>query len=331
MNSNRVIWGVVGGGNVCEIKSVPGIYKTPNSEVKMIMRRNGDKAKDFAERHRIPFWTTDVDELLNDKEIDIVYVATPPDTHCEYTLRAAKAGKAVYVEKPMANSLSECLQMIDVCERAGVPLFVAYYRRALQGFNTLRTIINSGKIGSVRFVDIEMWHSPRSYDLDIRGNWRVIPKISGGGHFHDLAAHQLDYLDSVFGRITDAKGTSSNQANLYPADDIVTGSFVFENGVIGTGMWCFTADKTSEREKITILGSKGHLSFNTFGNPMRIDIYTDSGIETIEFEHPKHIQQPLVQTIVDELLQRGKCPSRGAAAARTTHVMNLITKKNDNE
>ncbi len=322
----KVIWGVIGAGNVCEVKSVPGMYKTPHSEVKTVMRRSGEKAEDFARRHGVANWTTDADVIFNDPEINIVYIATPPNSHCELTLRAAAAGKAVYVEKPMANTWEECQEMIEACRNADVPLFVAYYRRALPGFNTLREIIQSGKIGSVRFVDIEMWRAPRSYDLNTHGNWRVLPEISGGGHFHDLASHQLDYLDSVFGKITVAKGVSRNQAGLYPADDMVSGCFVFESGVVGSGTWCFAADASSEKEIITVLGSEGHLSFNTFNNPFKIEIITSEGKEIIEMQHPLHIQQPLIQTIVDELRGLGTCPSTGVSGARTTEVMSLITR-----
>ncbi|MHB9055496.1 MAG: Gfo/Idh/MocA family protein [Paludibacteraceae bacterium] len=324
---SKVIWGVIGAGSVCEVKSVPGMYKTEHSEVKTVMRRNAEKGADFAERHGIANSTTNADDIFKDPEINIVYVGTPPDTHCEYTLKAAAAGKAVYVEKPMANSDEECTQMIEACEKAGVPLFIAYYRRALPGFNRLKDIIRSGKIGEIRFVEIEMWREARSYDFNIEGNWRVLPEISGGGHFHDLAAHQLDYLDSLFGPIVEAKGIGLNQAGLYLADDIVSGSFRFESGVVGNGIWCFTADKSSEKETITILGSKGHLVFNTFGSPMQIYVTTAGGTELVETEHPQHIQQPLIQTIVDQLRGKDQCPSTGISGARTTKVMRKMTEK----
>lgn len=323
----KVIWGVIGAGNVCEVKSVPGMYKTEHSEVKMVMRRNVEKAADFALRHNIKHYTTLLDDMLNDPEINIIYISTPPDSHCELALKAAAAGKAVYVEKPMANTEEECRKMIDACKAADVPLFVAFYRRALPGFNTLREIIESGKIGDVRFVNIEMYRCPRSYDYHPEGNWRILPEISGGGHFHDLASHQLDYLDSVFGPITEAKGIVANQAKLYPADDIVSGSFRFASGVVGSGVWCFTTDKSSEKETITVMGSKGQLVFNTFGSPMQIFITTSEGTELVETEHPEHIQQPLIQTIVNELRGFGQCPSTGVIGARTTRVLNEITKK----
>lgn len=320
----KITWAVIGAGNVCEVKSVPGMYKTENSEVKTVMRRNAEKAEDFAKRHGIPQFTTNIDDILNDPDIDIVYISTPPSSHCELTLKVAAAGKAVYVEKPMANSIEECNLMIGACKKANVPLLVAYYRRRLEGFLKVKEIVESGKIGDIRFVNIEMYKSPVPADFDLENNWRVFPEIAGGGYLQDVASHQLDFLDYLFGKITEVKGIAKNQGKLYPADDIVSGSFLFENGVVGTGLWCFTTDKSSEKELTTIVGSKGQLSYNSFGNPMKIEITTSAGKEVIEVDNPKHIQQPLIQTIVDELTGKGKCPSTGITGARTTYVMSKM-------
>lgn len=323
---DKLVWGVVGAGNVCEVKSVPGMYKTQYSEVKMVMRRDATKAADFATRHHIPLATDNADAIFADPDINIVYVATPPSSHCEYALRAAAAGKAVYVEKPMALDADACDRMIVACREAEVPLYVAYYRRALPGFLRLKELIEKGAIGEVRFVSIEMHRSPRTYDVDATNNWRVVPEISGGGHFHDLASHQLDYLDFLFGKITETKGIARNQAGLYPAEDIVASVFSFESGVVGSGLWCFTADASAEKEQITIVGSKGRISFNTFGSPMKIEIVDAHGARLEEIEHPEHIQQPLIKTIVDELCgDKGHCASRGESGKRTTEVLNAIT------
>ena len=324
---DRVIWGIIGAGDVCEIKSVPAMYSLPDSEVKMVMRRNAAKAADFAQRHNIGHWTASLDEILNDPDINAIYIATPPGSHAEITLRAAKAGKAIYVEKPMASTFAECLAMIEACQTANVPLFVAYYRRTLPGFLKVKELIESGKLGEIRFVNIEMYQ-PRQTDIIAQpeNNWRVQPEISGGGYFHDLASHQLDFLDFLFGPIVESKGISFNQAKLYPADDIVTASWRFENGVVGSGIWCFTTDKVSEKDNTRIVGSKGELSFNSFGSPMIIRIEsTENGIEEFCFTHKQPIQQPLVQVIVDELRGIGFSPSTGISGARTSQVLESIT------
>jgi len=321
-----VIWGIIGAGNVCEIKSAPAMSKIPFSRVKTVMRRNSEKAEDFAMRHSIKHWSTNLDDLLNDDEINAIYIATPPNTHAELTIKAAEAGKAVYVEKPMANSVEECNNMIEACNKANVPLFVAYYRRALPGFLKIKELVDSGKLGDIRTVNIEMYKPLKATDTDNSENWRVNPEIAGGGYFHDLASHQLDYLDFLFGKITQVFGISANQANAYSSDDIVTASFQFENGVIGTGNWCFTANKVSEKDNITIIGSEGELSFNCFGEPMIIHFKSSKeGNNEFIYTHEQPIQEPLIRLIVDELRGIGTSASNGISGARTTDVMAKIT------
>ncbi|MBW7458627.1 gfo/Idh/MocA family oxidoreductase, partial [Paenibacillus sepulcri] len=106
-------------------------------------------------------------------------------------------------------------------------------------------------------------------------------------------------------------------------EDIVTGTYRFENGVHGTGTWCFSAFSREDRNEI--VGSKGRLSFSTFGHePIRLD--TASGTEEFPFDSPQHIQQPLIQTVVNDLLGLGTCTSTGESAARTNRVMDELVK-----
>ena len=325
----KVIWGIIGAGDVCEKKSAPALYSLPNSEVKMVMRRNAEKAADFAKRHKIPFWTTDLSELLQDSEINAIYIATPPCSHAELTNLAAKAGKAVYVEKPMARTYSESLTMIDACNEADVPLFVAYYRRSLPGFLKVKEILESGTIGVIRFVNIEMIQALEPEIISKNElNWRVIPEISGGGYFHDLASHQFDYLDYIFGPIKEATGITVNQSAIYLAEDIVTASFRFENGIIGSGVWCFNASESSKKDSLRIVGSMGELEFNTFGDPMIINVNLKNNESfQFQFSHKQPIQQPLVELIIDELRACGKSPSTGISGSRTSWVMDKIVRK----
>lgn len=118
---NEIIWGVIGAGSVCEKKSMPALDKLPHSGVKTVMRRNAETCEAFAKRHKIPNWTTDSNVIFRDPEINAVYISTPPDTHALYAIKAAHAGKAVYVEKPMARNHHECITMIDACVQANVP------------------------------------------------------------------------------------------------------------------------------------------------------------------------------------------------------------------
>ncbi|MDA0196135.1 MAG: Gfo/Idh/MocA family oxidoreductase [Bacteroidetes bacterium] len=327
---DEIKWGIIGCGDVCEVKSGPAFDRIEGSRLVAVMRRNGDKAKDYAERHCVPKWYDDADNLINDPNVNAIYIATPPSTHIEHTLKAAAAGKPVYVEKPMAKTHEESLLMIEACEKANVPLFTAFYRRSLPNFLKVKSIIESGLIGDVRYVNVKL---NKTLEPDIvannlgANNWRVNPEVAGGGYFYDLASHQLDFLDFLFGPITEAYGFKSNQAGVYAAEDIVSGSFRFERGVLGQGIWCFTTSRTSDEELTTIVGSKGQLSFPFFGDHS-LSLEVEGRVkEVMSFEMPKHIQQPLIQTIVDELLGKGKSPSTGISGARTNWVMGQLTSQ----
>ena len=330
----EIRWGIIGVGDVCEVKSGPALQKASDSTLIAIMRRNGEKAQDFAERHGVAKWYDNADQLIEDSEVNAIYIATPPDTHMYYTLRAAAAGKPVYVEKPMARNFEECQAMISACANANVPLFVAYYRRALPNFLKIKSLINAAVIGEVRAVDIQLI-KPLQPDLISAStqvdNWRVQPEVAGGGYFYDLASHQLDFLDFLLGPIVEAQGFATNQAGMYPADDIVSGSFRFQNGVLGQGLWCFTSAASSNLEMTRIHGSKGRISFSYFGDARVILEVDGLPKEVFTFDMPKHIQQPLIQLVVDDLLGKGKSPSTGVSGARTNWVMKELCKQVDSE
>ncbi len=313
---DTIRWGIIGVGDVTEVKSGPGFQQAAHSELVAVMRRSGAKARDYAERHGVARWYDDGAALINDPDVNAVYVATPPDTHLLYTEMAAAAGKPVLVEKPMARSYTECQGMIAACEGAGVPLWVAYYRRCLPRFVKIKALIESGAIGAVRTISITLRQRPLKIDGDL--SWRVQPAISGGGLFADVAVHMLDYLDYLQGAIREARGFAVNQAKLYPPEDNVVGSFLFDNGVTAVGSWCFTSPDVLDQT--IIVGSAGQISYSTF-DAAPILLTTADGVQQIAVENPTSVHQPLIQSIVDELRGEGQCPSTGISAARTAKVM----------
>jgi len=318
-------WGMIGCGDVTEVKSGPGFQKADHSSLVAVMRRNGTLARDYAQRHSVPRWYDDADALIRDAEVDAVYIATPPSSHKQYTMMSAAAGKPVYVEKPMALNFGECQQMIEQCRSAGVPLLVAYYRRALPRFLKIKELVDSGTIGEVRFASITLYQPTAPEDLNSETlPWRVVPEIAGGGRFVDLASHTLDFLDYTLGPILEVQGQVSNQAGKYRAEDMVTSTFRFASGVHGTGTWCFSAyDKWDVNE---IVGNKGKIAFSTFAaEPVKL--ITGKDVIEYPFDYPQHIEQPLIQTVVNELIGLGKCPSTGETAARTSWVMDRMLGK----
>lgn len=321
---DTIRWGIIGCGDVTEVKSGPAFSRVANSELVAVMRRNGELAADYASRHGVPRWYSDADDLISDPHVNAVYVATPPDSHAEYTMRALEAGKPVYVEKPMARTAAECRMMLNASDAAGLPLLVAYYRRCLPSFRFIRRLIAEGRIGRVLEVNVTL-HKPagpvgRESDPS---NWRVVPEIAGGGYFVDLASHQFDFLDYALGEVEAVSGYATNRAGLYEAEDTVSASWQHASGVVGSGSWCFCAPVEAESDRTTILGSDGHIEFSFFGDATVV-VVDSEGRQTVDFENPTHIQQPLIQTVVDQLLGRGSCPSTGVSAIRASAVLDAV-------
>lgn len=324
--SGNVKWGIIGCGDVTEIKSGPAFQKVDHSELIAVMRRNGEKAADYAKRHNVPKWYDDADKLIHDPDINAIYIATPPSTHAAYAIKSMKAGKPTYVEKPMAMNADECQKMLDVSKETGVPLFVAYYRRALPYFVKLKELMDMHAIGDVKTINLILHLPAKPEELDGSAGWRVDPSISGGGHFHDLAAHQLDYLEYAFGLIKEVKGLATNQAGLYAAEDTVSAAFQFESGVLGTGSWCFTVPEKQAMDVTEIVGSKGRISFSFFSNTM-LHVETETMVEDFNLPHPEHVSQPLVDLLVKDLRGEGTCPSTGETGMRSSLLMDLIVEK----
>ncbi|WP_221887948.1 Gfo/Idh/MocA family protein [Chitinophaga polysaccharea] len=263
----EIKWGIIGCGDVTEVKSGPAFNKVPHSSLVAVMRRDGAKAKDYALRHGVPKWYDSAEQLINDPEVNAIYIATPPLQHEAYTIQALAAGKPVYVEKPMTLNTASALRMKAAADQYRVKLSVAHYRREQPVFLKIKSLLEEKAIGDIRFVSLQMLQPPAS-DI-IAGpavNWRVDPAVSGGGLFHDLAPHQLDLMVYFFGKAKHAAGIAVNQAGAHEADDLVTGHILFENGVVFNGMWCFTVSEAGKQDCCEITGSAGSISFPVFGS-----------------------------------------------------------------
>jgi len=316
-------WGMIGCGDVTEKKSGPGFAKAAHSQLVAVMRRNGALAADYARRHGVARWHDDAAAIIGAPDIDAVYIATLTDSHREYTLRCAAAGKPVYVEKPMGMNHAECLDMIAACRVARVPLWVGYYRRALPRFLAVRDLLAKGAIGSVRMVVSRQFQRLPGAAAFAGGAvpWRVNPLLSGGGFFFESACYTLDFLDFVFGPVREVRGFAANQAGAYRPEDTVAATYRFASGVQGSGIWCYAADFDEEYNEI--IGATGRIRFSTSA-PVPIRIIRGDTVEELPIGDPEHVHQPLIQTIVDELNGNGKCESTGESGARTAQVMDAI-------
>ncbi|WP_026475581.1 Gfo/Idh/MocA family protein [Alkaliflexus imshenetskii] len=327
MTHKMVQWGIIGCGDVTEKKSGPAFNKIENSKLVAVMRRNGMLAEDYAKRHGVPKWYDDASLLINDPDVTAVYVATPPSTHAKYAIEAMMAGKPVYVEKPMAASFDECQKMNQVSKETGIPLFVAYYRRTLPGFLLVKELLDDGRIGIPLMANIRLTRAALPQETDASNpSWRVDPAIAGGGIFYDLASHQLDFLDFIFGGIVDVNGISTNRAKLYDAEDTVTASYAFHSGVIGSGTWCFVTDSSANEDLMEIIGSEGKIQFSGFGHqPIRL--ITKQGTLEFPYLNPENIQYNLIKQAVESIRGKSQCVSTGETAARANWAMEQIVRR----
>jgi len=277
------------------------------------MRRNRDLAADYARRHGVPRWYDRAEQLIADPEVDAVYIATPPDSHLSYALQVAAAGKPAYVEKPMARSAAECDRMVTAFQKREVPLYVAYYRRGLPRFCQVKEWITAGTIGRITGVDYHFASSAHRSDA----GWRTNVTSAGAGLFLDLGSHALDLLDFFLGPLEHVQGRAVNRATPQDAEDSVALHFS-AGGVLGAATWNFASGVARDICRIT--GTEGCIEYSTFDNvPLRLT--TEKGTESVEIAHPTHVQQPLIQQVVDDLLGRAQCPSTGISARRTSLVM----------
>lgn len=327
MQTKEISWGIIGCGDVTEVKSGPAFNKVENSVLTAVMRRNAAKAKDYAKRHKVPKWYSNADELINDDEVNAIYIATPPSSHLEYALKCIEADKPFYVEKPMALNTAQAVTMAEKALAANVKAVVAHYRRALPMYIKIKQQIDMDVIGDVRMMNIE-YHQPvlRPAELKLEKNaWRVNPSIAGGGLFHDIAPHQIDVAYYLFGQIAQASGVSANQARIYNADDMVAGNILFKNSVVFNGTWNFSASPKVAIDMCEIIGTKGKISFSFFGSS-RVEVLSHSGKKNLLFETYKHIQQPMIEQIVKYFLDEGSNPCSLHEGIEVMKAMDAISE-----
>lgn len=317
----EIKWGIIGCGDVTEVKSGPAFNKVAGSRLLAVMRRDREKLLDYAERHGVPRTHVSADDLINDPEIDAIYVATPPGSHREYALKIASANKHCCLEKPMALNFAECKEIAAAFEGKEAQLFVAYYRRSLPRFNQVKAWIDNGEIGAIRHINWSYFRPPSAADLSPEYDWRTDPAVAGGGHFVDLACHGLDLFIHLAGDIRDASGIAVNQQALYEAEDAVSACWVFDSGATGAGFWNFGASEYGD--EVVIYGNRGSIRFSVFADRPLVLESSDRS-ETVEIPHPQNIQYFHIENMVKHLTGDGQHPVSGPEGGKASRVMDQI-------
>ena len=284
-------WGFIGCGEVTEIKSGPAFSEVEGSTVVAVMSRTEERARTYAIKRGIPKWYTDAQELIDDPDVNAVYVATPPSSHATYAIMSMKAGKPVYVEKPLAASYEDCARINRISEETGIPCFVAYYRRYLPYFQKVKDIVNNGIIGKMVNVHVRFAVPPRELDYTKQKElpWRLQPDIAG-------------------------------------AEDSVSACFQFENGLPGSGSWCFVAHESAREDRIELIGDQGSVSFSVF-DYAPIKLHTSEGTQKITVPNPPYVQYPLIKNVIEHLQGIGICECTSVSATPVNWAMDRILGK----
>jgi predicted dehydrogenase len=324
----KIRWGIIGCGDVTEVKSGPAFSKVNNSELVAVMRRNEEKVKDYARRHGVPRWYTDADSLIADPDVNAIYVATPPSSHEAYAIKAMHAGKPVYLEKPMTVNADSGQRILDMVKATKQKLAVAHYRREQPLYKRIKQLLADKAIGETRLARLSLYKAPlTSHELATdKTAWRVDPALAGGGLFHDLSPHQLDLMYYFFGEVEKVNGISGNQAGLYAADDIVSGNILFKNGVHFSGVWCFNASPWDEKDECEIIGESGKIVFSFFEH-RPVTLAVGGRPETLFFEPLQHVQQPMIESVVNYFLDRGPNPCSAEDGVQVMKLIDAFTNK----
>lgn len=314
-------WGLIGCGDVTEKKSGPAYQQTVGFELYAVSARSPGKAQDYASRHNVPCYYQNTQSLIDDPNVDAVYIATPPDSHLAIALAVAEAGKICCIEKPMAVNHDECQQILEAFQRQALPFFVAYYRRCLPGFIQIKQWLDDGLIGKICHASWQYSRPPSALDKSGKTNWRTQKPIAPGGYFDDLASHGIDILTFLLGSISTATGITTNRQGLYTSSDSIVSNWLFSSGATGIGAWHFNTELY--QDKVLILGENGHIEFGIFSETPATLV---SQSQTIQCQMPKPspIQGPFVRAIAQQLRHGIPHPSNGEAAAHTSWVMDKI-------
>ena len=252
----KLRWGLIGCGDIARKRVAPALRDTQFSELIAVSRARSDLAASFAKEFGAKRWYAEWRDLLNDDEIDAVYIATPVHLHVTQAIAAAEAGKHVLCEKPMAMNVQECDRMIDAARSQSVKLGVAYYRRFYPVVERVKEIIKSGEIGVPALAQIEAfeWFNPAAGDPR---SWLLQKQLAGGGPMFDFGCHRIEVLLNIFGPISEVKALIANTVFDREVEDTAAALFRFTSGVCA--MLSVTHAAAEAKDTLNIFGSLGSI------------------------------------------------------------------------
>jgi len=252
-------WGVIGAGGIAYRRTIPeGILNVKNSRLTAVQDIDNELVKKIGSEFNVKVYNT-IQDLLTDKTIGAVYIATPVYLHYEQCMLAANYKKHVFCEKNLALNEKQCIEIIDKCKKNNVKLGVGYMMR----FNSLHLAIKKavqenilGKIVMGR-AQLSCWYPP------IKEDWRQQKKLGAGGSLADMGSHCIDLLEFIFGsRVSEVTCIIGNLVHDYEVEDTAVLTCKFNNGSFGIIDNCFNIQDSSSKNFLEIYGSRGSILCN---------------------------------------------------------------------
>jgi predicted dehydrogenase len=257
--------------------------------------------------------------VIRNPEVDIVYVATPPNAHLEYVLAAADAGKHVLVEKPMGLSTEQGQEMVSACESAGVSLFVAYYRRFHPHVQKMRELIRTNRIGTPVQAFIDMAADVSSWGK----SWKETPKISGGGYFVDLVSHRIDAATFLLGSVKEVYGVTTTFHPEKHVEETASVCLKFASGTQCVVTGDFHSGRAADR--FVISGTCGTLTADPLDGHA-FSLHTDEGMEDFTFEKYPAPHLGLIRHIEQVCAGSAENESSGMHGLETERVLDTTVR-----
>jgi predicted dehydrogenase len=316
-----VRWGVIGAGDIVRKRVARALRESQRSELVAISRARADLAEAFAREVGARRWHARWQALINDAEIDAVYVATPVNLHAEQTIAAAEHGKHVLCEKPMAMNVAECDRMIAACRANGVTLGIAYYRRFYPVVARVRSILASGEIGQPVFAQMNAFERFNP-EPDHPRQWLLNRAIAGGGPMMDFGCHRIEVLLHLFGPA--ARSTSLTANVVFDRDVEDTAALLMQFERHGPCASIVVTHAAAEpQDTLQVFATRGSLRCDNL-NAGTLRVQVDS-VDRVESCPPsENVHQPLVDDFVAAVHARRDAAVDGSMGRAVTAIEDAV-------
>lgn len=320
MEGQTVNWAIVGLGDIVRRRVAAAVLQQPNSRLYACVTRNPEAKKAEIESFAPQRVYRHIEQMLADRNVDAVYLATPVYLHAPHAIASLRAGKHVLVEKPMARNARESAQMCRAADQTGRRLAVAYYRRFWSRFQLVKEMLDQGEFGQVILVRMTLhsWYRP---DAKAPGAWRTKPELSGGGAVIDVGSHRLDLLAWWFDLPQRLVAEVATLTQDYDVEDSAGILMVLSGGAhfIGSFNW----NSRTWTDEIHVVGTEAKVTLHPCDGPEAL-IAVGRDVQHREIPKPENGHYPLIDDFARAVIEGRPPRFTGVDSMKATQIIDAI-------